>query len=71
MAVGAARAHLWAVGWQPAHFQAFAHPHLGEKLAQKQNSLSAESGDLDAEMAEVVMPARGNALGPGLALAFY
>ena len=55
VAVRAARAHLRAIGGQPADFQALAHAHLCQKLAKQQNALSTESGDLDAEMIEVMI----------------
>jgi len=59
VAVRAARAHLRAVGGEPADFQAFAHSHLCQKLAEQQHTLAAEACDLDVELAEMVMPARG------------
>ena len=55
MTVGAAGAHLGAVGGEPTHFEAFAHAHLGEQLAEEEDALSAESGDLDFEGVEVVL----------------
>ena len=50
VAMRAAGAHLGTVGRQPADFEAFAHAHLGEKLAEQQHALAAEAGDLDIEM---------------------
>ncbi len=47
--MGAARAHLWAIGWQPTHFESFAHAHLGQQLAEQQNTLPAEASDVNGK----------------------
>ena len=57
--MGAAGAHLGAVGGQPADFQAFAHAHFGEQLAEQEHALSAEAGDLDFEGVEMVLVRMG------------
>ena len=64
----AAGAHLGPVGWQPAHFQTFPHPHIGQKLSQQQHTLSPEACDLNTEFAEMMVRARGLGL---LALLLY
>src|SRR5581483_627056 len=45
MTVGAPATHLRSVRWEPADLQALAHPHFGQKLAEQQDALSAESRD--------------------------
>src|SRR5215470_13588181 len=52
--VRAAGTHLRSVRGQPTHFQAFTHAHLGEQLSQQENSLTAESRDLDGVIAEMM-----------------
>ena len=54
MAVRAARAHLRTIGRQPADFQAFAHTHFDEQLAEQQHALSAEARDLDLHVFEAM-----------------
>ncbi len=71
MAVRAARAHLWTVGRQPADFQSFAHAHLRQKLSEQQDTLPSEAGDLDAQVAEVMLPLRCRPITLRLALAFH
>jgi hypothetical protein len=54
VAVRAARAHFGTVGRQPADFEAFAHAHLGEQLAEQEDTLSSEARDLDGVVAEMM-----------------
>ncbi len=68
--VRAARAHLGTVGRQPTYFQAFPHAHFGEQLAEQQHALSAESGNLDAEMTEMVLASRNQRFAGGFAFSF-
>ena len=57
VAVSAARAHLRPIGRQPAHFQAFAHAHLGEQLPQQQHALAAEARDFNGQLLNDAGPA--------------
>ena len=50
VAVGGAGAHLRAVGGQPGDFVAGVQAGLGEHLAEHEDALPAEAGDLDAQI---------------------
>ena len=55
VAVRAAAAHLRAVRRQPAYFHVLAHAHLRQQLPQQQDALPAKAGNLDGQVAGVMV----------------